>query len=227
MSKEVEAATTSKLPVDGSLKQGDPVPEPYYWPLDEKLFEQRRAARDKLRRYNLTGLSSLPTTELEAERTVILRELLGKINPERPPFIEPPFQCDYGFNIEVGADFYMNFGCVILDCAKVTIGDNVLFGPNVQIYCPGHPLDPVLRNGLNGPEYALPVTIGNDVWVGGGAILLPGVTVGDGAVVGAGSVVTKDVPPMVVVAGNPAKVVRQIEKGDWGSVVSRRKNVTT
>lgn len=217
----------SDLPVDGPLELGHPLPAPLYWPFDEKLVEQRRAARDKLRRYNLTGLSSLPTAELEAERTVILRELLGKMNPERPPFIEPPFQCDYGINIELGADCYMNFGCVILDCAKVIIGDNVLFGPNVQIYCPGHPLDPALRNGLNGPEFGLPVTIGSNVWIGGAAVILPGVTVGDCAVVGAGAVVTKDVPPMVVVAGNPAKVIRKIEKGDWGSIVPRRKNVST
>lgn len=217
----------SELPVEGPVEQGAPLPEPFYWPQGEELTEQRRAARDKLRRYNLTGLSSRPTAELEAERTGILRELLGKMDAARPPFIEPPFQCDYGFNIELGADCYMNFGCVVLDCAKVTVGDNVLFGPNVQIYCPGHPLDPALRNGFNGPEFRLPVTIGNDVWVGGGAILLPGITVGHGAVIGAGSVVTKDIPPMVVVAGNPAKVVRKIEKGDWGSIASRRKNVST
>lgn len=215
-------STSNEMPAgDGPLKQGEPVPAPFYWPLDETLSEQRRAAREKIRRFNRTAISDLPTTELEVQRTGILAELFGKINPEKPPFIEPPFQCDYGYNIEVGADCYMNFGCCILDCAKVTIGDNVMFGPNVQVYCPGHPLDPVLRNGVNGPEYGLPVTIGNDVWIGGGAILLPGVTVGDGAVVGAGAVVTKDVEPMVVVAGNPAKFVKRIQKGDWSGVVAR------
>lgn len=119
----------------------------------------------------------------------------------------------------------MNFGCCILDCAKVKIGDRVLFGPNVQLYGPGHPLDPVIRNGVNGPEFRLPITIGNDVWLGGGAIILPGVTIGDGSVVGAGAVVTKDVEPMVVVAGNPAKVVKRIQKGDWGGRI--RKPQTT
>jgi len=201
------------------------VPPPFYWPLDPTLFDQRRVAREKLRRYNSTGFSTLPTADLELQRTQILSELFGKINPAKPPFIEPPFQCDYGSNIEVGDDCYMNFGCCILDCSKVTIGNNVLFGPNVQIYCPGHPLDPVLRNGVNGPEFTLPVKVGNDVWIGGGAILLPGVTVGDGSVVGAGAVVTKDVEPLVVVAGNPAKVVKRIQKGDWGRPKAHGNNI--
>jgi maltose O-acetyltransferase len=204
---------------DAPLKQLTPLPEPFYWPQDETLTQHRQNARVILRSYNLTATVALPgesMPEIEKRRAEMLGKLFGKIDIENPPFIEPPFQCDYGYNIECGSKTYMNFGCVILDCAKVTIGDKCLFGPNVQIYCPGHPLDPVLRNGFDGPEYAEPISIGNDVWVGGNAIILSGVTIGDGAVVGAGSVVTKNVESMTVVAGNPAKLIRKIEKGDMG-----------
>ncbi|PNW77847.1 hypothetical protein CHLRE_10g454150v5 [Chlamydomonas reinhardtii] len=127
-----------------------------------------------------------------------------------PPFIEPPFRCDYGYNITVGSDVYMNFNCCVLDCNKVTIGSRVLFGPNVQIYTAAHPLAGSLRNGTKGPEYALPISIGDDVWVGGGAIVLPGVSIGNGSVVGAGAVVTRNVEPYTVVAGNPARLVRRL-----------------
>ena len=117
-----------------------------------------------------------------------------------------------GYNISVGKDFYCNFACAMLDGNKITIGDRVLLGPNVHLYCPLHPLDPAERNGLEGPEMCKPITIGNDVWLAGGVIILPGVTVGNGSTVGAGSVVTKDVEPYTVVAGNPARVIRKLEK---------------
>ena len=127
----------------------------------------------------------------------------------RDAVVEPPFHCDYGFNISVGERFYANAGCVFLDCALIAIGDRVLLGPAVQLYAATHPVDVETRR--RGLEFALPITIGDDVWIGGGAIVLPGVTIGDGAVVGAGSVVTKDVPANAVVAGNPCRPLHQLE----------------
>ncbi|KAG2449522.1 hypothetical protein HYH02_005664 [Chlamydomonas schloesseri] len=144
-------------------------------------------------------------------RTRVLTQLLGGLNAASPPFIEPPFRCDYGYNITVGSDVYMNFNCCILDCNRVTIGNRVLFAPNVQVYAATHPLDGHVRNGTQGPEYALPISIGDDVWVGGGAIILPGVSIGSGSVVGAGSVVTRNVEPYTVVAGNPACLIRRLK----------------
>ncbi|KAJ1548385.1 hypothetical protein HK405_003421 [Cladochytrium tenue] len=127
-----------------------------------------------------------------------------------PPYIEPPFHCDYGCNIALGSGVYMNFGCVVLDGCPVRIGARTMFGPGVHVYTAAHPLDPAERS--SGVEFGRPVTIGDDVWVGGGAIILPGVTIGDAAVIGAGSVVTKNVEPYTVVAGNPARVVRSIPR---------------
>ncbi|NMB29873.1 MAG: sugar O-acetyltransferase [Clostridiales bacterium] len=126
--------------------------------------------------------------------------------------IESPFFCDYGENITIGENFYANHNCIILDCAKVTIGDNVLFGPSVSVFTAGHPVDTDLR--LKGLEYAFPITIGNNVWIGGGTIINPGITIGDGAVIGAGSIVTKDIPPNVIAVGNPCKVLREINEDD-------------
>ncbi|WP_216330574.1 sugar O-acetyltransferase [Rhizobium sp. X9] len=122
-------------------------------------------------------------------------------------FIEAPFHCAYGFNINLGQNVYLNTGCTILDSAKVSIGDGSMLGPAVQIYCAEHHLDPVPRS--QGIEIAKPVTIGRDVWIGGGAILLAGITIGDGAIVGAGSVVTRDVPPGATVVGNPARPIKR------------------
>lgn len=117
-----------------------------------------------------------------------------------------------GYNLHVGKQFYCNFACAILDGNRVDIGDRVMFGPNVHLYCPYHPLDPAERNGLNGPEMTKPIKIGNDVWVAGGVIILPGVTIGDGSTIGAGSVVTKDVEAYTVVAGNPARLVKRLPR---------------
>lgn len=142
----------------------------------------------------------------------VLKQLLGSIDDNDPPFIEPPFYCDYGYNIHMGAGSYMNFGCTILDGCRISIGRRTLFGPNVQIYSATHPLDGHVRQGTKGPEYSKPITIGDDVWVGGAVIICPGVTIGNGSTVGAGSVVTKDVEPYTVVAGNPAKLIRRLEK---------------
>ncbi|KAI9807789.1 MAG: hypothetical protein M1825_005094 [Sarcosagium campestre] len=127
------------------------------------------------------------------------------------PWVESPVFVDYGTNVELGRNVYINFNCVILDTCKVRIGSRTMLGPNVSLYSGTHPLDPALRNGTKGPELGKEINIGEDVWIGGSVVILPGVTVGNGATIGAGSVVTKDVPAYHVAAGNPARVIRKIE----------------
>lgn len=127
-------------------------------------------------------------------------------------YFEPPFHCEYGNHIEVGENFYANVNCIMLDVGKITIGDNVLFGPNVSIYTAGHPIHPKSRN--SGYEYGIPVTIGSNVWIGGSCVILPGVSIGNNVVIGAGSVVTKDIPDNVCAAGNPCRVIREITDAD-------------
>lgn len=147
------------------------------------------------------------TDAADAEaRRAILDDLFGALGPDAD--IRPPFFCDYGAQITAGERLFMNVGCVVLDGAPVVIGDRVLFGPSVQIYTASHPLDPALR--ADGWELARPITVGDDVWVGGGAILCPGVTIGAGSTVGAGSVVTRDVPPGVFAVGTPCRVIREV-----------------
>ena len=140
----------------------------------------------------------------------MLKKLFGKTGDS--VFLEPPFHCDYGSNIEVGENFFANYNCTILDVAKVKIGKNVLIAPNVSIYTAGHPLHPETRN--SGYEYGISITIGDNVWIGGNVVILPGVTIGDNAVIGAGSVVTSDIPDWVAAAGNPCKVIRKITEED-------------
>jgi maltose O-acetyltransferase len=168
--------------------------------LDDELIALRKKARRLTRGYNDS------TADEEDRRREILRELLGAVGPGA--HVEPPFHCNYGHNIRAGSGLYMNFGCVVLDNNVVEIGDNVLFGPGVHVYTAHHPFDPETR--AQGYELATPVRVGTDVWVGGGAILCPGVRVGDGSVIGAGSVVASDVPPGVVAAGNPCRVIRKL-----------------
>jgi maltose O-acetyltransferase len=163
-----------------------------YRPNDPEIQAELAAAARWLARYNVSP---------PAERPALLRERLGSVG--RGAEIRPPFFCDYGFNIRLGAGAFLNFNCVILDVVEVTIGDGTQIGPAVQIYAADHPRDPEQRR--SGLELGRPVHVGRNVWVGGGAIILPGVTIGDDAVVGAGSVVTKDVPPGVTVRGNPAR----------------------
>ena len=127
-------------------------------------------------------------------------------------YFEPPFHCEYGNHIEVGENFYANVNCIMLDVGKITIGDNVLFGPNVSIYTAGHPIHPESRN--SGYEYGIPVTIGSNVWIGGSCVILPGVSIGNNVVIGTGSVVTKDIPDNVCAAGNPCRVIREITDAD-------------
>lgn len=171
-----------------------------YLASDPELAAERRRARRLARLYNAT------TEEEDETRNTLLREWLGKCGPRIT--IEPPFVCDYGGNIFAGDNLYMNFGCVILDCNTVEIGDNVMMGPNVHLYAAYHPTDPQVR--LAGRELAAPIRIGSNVWIGGGAIICPGVTIGDNTTIGAGSVVVKDVPPNVVAAGNPCRVIRPV-----------------
>eukprot|EP00127_Corallochytrium_limacisporum_P000568 Clim_evm7s19 gene=Clim_evmTU7s19 len=166
----------------------------------KSLIDLRTKARGFQHEFN-----SLHPSERESGYD-ILRKLFGKCDPTT--WIEPPFHCDYGFNITVGKDFFMNFNGTILDGARVEIGDQFLAGPDVKIIAATHPTDPAIR--ASGLEFAKPVTIGNNVWVGAGAIILPGVTVGDNAVIGAGAVVTKNVPDRTIVAGNPARIIREI-----------------
>lgn len=151
-------------------------------------------------RYNQT-----PPNEPE-ERDRIIRALLGKVGKKVD--IQAPFFCDYGCHIELGENVFMNYNCIILDVNYVRIGDNTMFGPNVQIYTATHPLDAAER--IKGPEAGLPITIGKNVWIGGGAIICPGVTIGDNTTIGAGAVVTKDIPNNVFAGGNPCKVIREI-----------------
>ncbi len=171
---------------------------------DAAVLEKRMAAKRILFRLN-----QLPPDE-GAERAELIRKLMGRIG--KSIVFDGAVHCDYGFNIEIGDNFYANVNLIILDGAKVTIGNNVFIAPNVGIYTAGHPLDARRRN--IGLEYALPVTIGNDVWIGGGVSIMPGVTIGDGAVIGGGAVVTRDIPPNVVAAGNPARVIRAITDKD-------------
>ncbi|MFC7019033.1 MULTISPECIES: sugar O-acetyltransferase [Haloarcula] len=171
-----------------------------YDPSDPQLVAERRAARERTSTYNETSPGE---TERREE---LVEDLFGSIGGEVK--IEPPFRCDYGYNIRVGADFYANFGCVILDVCRVEFGDDCMLGPGVHVYTATHPLDAAERSA--GAEYGKPVTVGDDVWIGGKAVLNPGVTVGDGSVVGSGAVVTEDVPAGVVVQGNPASVVREL-----------------
>ncbi|KAH7408519.1 maltose O-acetyltransferase-like protein [Phaeosphaeria sp. MPI-PUGE-AT-0046c] len=130
---------------------------------------------------------------------------------EEDPWVEPPLAMDYGYNVKLGKNVFINFNSVFLDTCLITIGDRTLVGPNVSFYSATHPLDPVLRNGTKGPELGKEIHVGEDCWIGGNVVILPGVTIGRGSVVGAGSVVTKNVPALTVVAGNPARFIRKIE----------------
>jgi maltose O-acetyltransferase len=162
---------------------------------DAELGAEQAAAKVWMARYS--AALALPVVE----RHALLRERLGHVGKDA--VIRPPFFCDYGYNIRLGDGVFLNFNCVILDVVEVSIGDRTQIGPAVQIYAADHPRDAETRRA--GLEFGRPVRIGSDVWIGGGAILLPGVTIGDGAVIGAGSVVTRDVAAGVTVAGNPAR----------------------
>lgn len=171
---------------------------------DTELLAERAACADLT--YELNQLRPSKTKERDA----LVRCILGKV--KGCCTIVSPFFCDYGYNIEVGENFFANMNCVILDEAVVKFGDNVFVAPNCGFYTAGHPLDSDRRN--KGLEYARPITVGNDVWIGAGVSILPGVTIGDGSVIGAGSVVNKDIPAGVLAAGNPCRVIREITEKD-------------
>lgn len=171
-----------------------------YIAADPQLVEMRVNASTLLSQYN-----AIPFEQTE-KRQEIISHLFGKVGQNVE--IQPPFYCDYGSHIFAGNNLFMNFNCVVLDCAAVKLGNNVQFGPNVQIYTATHPLMAAER--IKGPELAYAITIGNNVWLGGGTIVCPGVTIGDNTTIGAGSVVTKDVPAKVFAAGNPCRVIREL-----------------
>lgn len=170
---------------------------------DDAVMEQQKPARQLTQRLNAIDRSDFDGIK------AIVKQLFGK---SENAFVNPPFYCDYGFNIEVGGNFFANYNCTILDVAKVKIGKNCLLAPNVAIYTAGHAVDPELRVAMY--EYGMPVTIGDNVWIGGSSVICPGVTIGDNSVIGAGSVVTKDIPSDVVAAGNPCRVIRAITERD-------------
>lgn len=167
---------------------------------DPELLLLRDKAEKLYSEYNAT------VGEKNPKRLEILRQLLGEV--KNAIVIRPPFYCDYGCNIFAGENLYINFNCVILDCAKVTFGNNVFVGPGVHIYAGTHPS--IAKERIKGPEFAKPITIGNNVWIGGSAIICPGVTIGDNTTIGAGSIVTKDIPHNVFAAGNPCKVIKDL-----------------
>ncbi|KUP08837.1 acetyltransferase [Bacillus coahuilensis p1.1.43] len=171
-----------------------------YNPAEETLFQERERARSLCKEFNQTDVTSYE------KRTKLLQSLFGTTGEKI--YIEPSFQCDYGSNIHVGENFFANFNCVMLDVCEIRIGDHCMMAPGVHIYTATHPLDPIER--ASGFEFGKPVTIGHHVWIGGGAIINPGVTIGDSAVIASGAVVTKDVPSNVVVGGNPARIIKEL-----------------
>ncbi|MFC5969946.1 maltose acetyltransferase domain-containing protein [Halomarina salina] len=172
-----------------------------YDPRDPELVADRRRAASTTNRYDRTE------PDEREERQRLLDDLFGSVGEHVT--VKPPVRCDYGYNVHVGYRFFANVDCVFLDVCRIEFGDDCLLGPGVHVYTATHPLDPDER--AAGLEYGKPVTVGDDVWVGGRAVLNPGVTVGDGAMVASGAVVTEDVPERVVVQGNPATVAREIE----------------
>lgn len=169
-----------------------------------ELLEERNVAKDLCFEFNHTKPSDTAT------QTALIQKLIGKVGDNVT--ILAPFWCDYGSNIEIGDNFFANHNCVILDGAKVTFGDNVFIAPDCGFYTAGHPFDAERRN--QGLEYAKPITVGDNVWIGGGVKVMPGVTIGDNAVIGGGSVVTKDIPANVIAVGNPCRILREITPED-------------
>jgi maltose O-acetyltransferase len=190
MNKEIMPSEKEKM-LAGELYDGS----------DPQLVAERLRARELCQ-----ALALLAPKAPDAERAELLAQLFGT---PTDAYVTPPFFCDYGRHIELGRRVYFNFNCVILDVARVSIGDNVLFGPAVQVYTASHPLNAAERR--SGLEFGRPVVIGNDVWLGGGAVVCPGVTIGERTVIGAGSVVVRDVPAGVFAAGNPCRVIREID----------------
>ncbi len=170
---------------------------------DTTVFEEQKECRKILQKLNTVDRSDFD------EIARLVKQLLCKSDGA---FINPPFYCDYGSHIEVGKIFFANYNCTIIDVAKVKIGDNCMLAPNVAIYTAGHPIHPDSRN--TAYEYGIEVTVGDNVWIGGNTVIVPGVHIGSNTVIGAGSVVTKDIPDWVIAAGNPCRVIRKITDND-------------
>lgn len=170
---------------------------------DGSVLEQQKRARRLTQALNTADRADFDKI------AGIVKELFGKSDGA---WVNPPFYCDYGFNIEVGRNFFANYNCTILDVAKVRIGDNCQIAPNVAIYTAGHPIHPATRNTLY--EYGIEINIGDNVWIGGNTVICPGVRIGNNVVIGAGSVVTKDIPDWCIAGGNPCKVIRKITEAD-------------
>ena len=193
--------------------------------LSQGLYSSHDAElkKDAMRSRRLTRLYNSTTEDEREYRLQLLKELFGSTGEHIS--VEPPFRCDYGSNTYIGENFYANFDCIILDVAKVFIGDNCFFGPRVCVFTPAHPIDAEVRN--TGIEYGKEIHIGNNVWVGGNTVINPGVTIGNNVVIGSGSVVTKDIPDNVVAVGNPCKVIRPITDKDkkfWTDKLNEYKN---
>jgi len=171
---------------------------------NEEIIKERENAKDLCFEYN-----NLKPSDIDNQRA-IMSKLLGKTKGNF--YVTAPFYCDYGYNIEVGENFYSNHNLVILDGGKVTFGDNVFIAPNCCFSTAGHPLDSEQRN--KGLEFAYPITVGNNVWFGAGVIVLPGITIGDDVVIGAGTIVNRNIPSGVIAAGNPCRVIREITEED-------------
>ena len=171
-----------------------------YLSFGEELFTERQKAKELLFDFNALRPSMV------TERNTILKDLLGFMGENI--FIEPPFRADYGYNISFGNRSYSNYNLTVLDCAKVTIGDDVLIGPNVNLFTAGHPID--VEERLSGLEYAYPITIGDRCWIGGGVTINAGISIGENTIIGSGSVVTKDIPANVIACGNPCRVIKNI-----------------
>lgn len=170
-----------------------------YFGNDKELVAERTKAKKLLHKLNVTEYIMNGTSRN------ILQQLLP--NAHKRLYIEPPFHCDYGYNIHSGENVYFNVNCMVLDTMKITIGNNVFFGPGVHLYTATHPLDAIERRSV---EFSKPVSIGDDCWIGGNSVICPGVTIGNGCTIGAGSVVTKDIPDNSLAVGNPAKVIRKL-----------------
>lgn len=170
---------------------------------DDSVMEEQAVARRLCQKLNTMDRSDFKGLK------AVVKELLGKSDDA---WINPPFYCDYGKNIEVGRNFFANYNCTILDVAKVVIGDNCQIAPNVSIYTAGHPVHPAARNTMY--EYGISIRIGDNVWIGGNVVICPGVSIGDNVVIGAGSVVTRDIPAWSLAAGNPCRVIRRITEED-------------
>lgn len=184
--------------------------------LQGKLYDagDKELKKEYLEAIRLVRLFNLTEQSEKDQRQILLKQLLGSMGDNVT--IMPPFRCDYGKNIYIGNHFFANYDCIILDVCKITIGDNVMFGPRVCLYPATHPIDAEVR--ASGLEYGKEIHIGNDVWVGGNTVINGGVTIGDRVIIGSGSIVTRDIPSDVIAAGNPCRVLRKItekDKREW------------